>query len=197
MNFFRLYKYYLLKHPIKTKAITNGIIYSIADITCQKIENKYNKQKEDKSYNTTRTFIFWLFGTFMSGPFNHFWMNRLNKFGQILIKSKKYSSNKSNIIMVGLDQLIYSPIYSIIFFTSAHFANEKINNVENKSNKIIFKESIEHTKKIFPITYSSEFFFWPIIQFINFKYININYRVLFMGKCNLLWSIFTSYMINN
>ncbi len=197
MKFFRLYKYLLLKHPVKTKAITNGIIYSVADITCQKIEAKYNKNKENENFNKTRTFVFWLFGTFMSGPCNHYWMLRLNKIGKNLIKNHSYTPNKSNIIMVGLDQLIYSPIYSIVFFTFAHFLNEKLNNIHNKNNKTILNESIEHTKNIFPITYSSEFFFWPIIQFVNFKYININYRVLFMSKCNLLWSIFTSYMVNN
>jgi hypothetical protein len=199
MNFFRVYKYCLLKHPIKTKALTNGIIYSLADATCQEIENKYNKDKNNKKYeyNITRTFVFWLFGTFMSGPANHLWMNRLNKIGKNLVFTKKYSKNKANVIMVSLDQLLYSPIYSITFYTFAHYLNEKLNNKENKSNKIIFNESIYHTKKIFPITYSSEFLFWPFIQFINFKYININYRVLFMSKCNLLWSIFTSYMVNN
>ena len=195
MSFFRFYKYCLLKHPVKTKAITNGIIYSVADITCQKIESKYTKEK-NKEFDKTRTFVFWLFGTFMSGPANHFWMNRLNKFGQHLIKSKNYTKNTANLTMVCMDQLLYSPIYSIVFFTSAHFLNDKFKNI-NKDNKTIFSESIDHTKNIFPITYTSEFFFWPIIQFVNFKYININYRVLFMSKCNLLWSVFTSYMVNN
>ena len=190
MNFFRFYKYCLLKHPVKTKAITNGIIYSVADVSCQKIENK-------EKFNKNRTFVFWLFGTFMSGTCNHYWMLRLNKIGKNLIKNHNYSINKSNMAMVGLDQLLYSPIYSIVFFTFAHFLNKKLDNKENKNNEVILKESINHTKTIFPITYSSEFLFWPLIQFINFKYININYRVLFMSKCNLLWSVFTSYMVNN
>ena len=89
MNFFRFYKYCLLKHPVKTKAITNGIIYSVADVSCQKIENK-------EKFNKNRTFVFWLFGTFMSGPCNHYWMLQLNKIGKNLIKNHSKINFSSN-----------------------------------------------------------------------------------------------------
>lgn len=59
-----------------------------------------------------------------------------------------------------------------------------------------FKHAWEHTKKIYVPTYIADCIVWPPLQLVNFTFVPLNYQVLYVNACNLLWNTFLSFMAN-
>ncbi|KAK6929745.1 hypothetical protein RJ641_003839 [Dillenia turbinata] len=74
----RNYLLQLQNHPLRTKAITAGILAGCSDIIAQKISGI-------KQFQYRRFFLIMLYGLLYSGPFGHF----LHKLMDTLFKGKK------------------------------------------------------------------------------------------------------------
>lgn len=70
------WKKYLLQlqlHPLRTKAITAGVIAGISDFAAQRISRI-------KKLQYRRLFLIMLYGLLYSGPFGHFFHKLMDKF---------------------------------------------------------------------------------------------------------------------
>ncbi|CAH9103886.1 unnamed protein product [Cuscuta europaea] len=96
---------YLLQlqlHPLRTKAITAGVLVGSSDIIAQKISG-------NKKLQLKRILLLALYGFAYSGPFGHF----LHKLMDYLFRGKK--GNKTVATKVLLEQLTSSPWNNMLF----------------------------------------------------------------------------------
>eukprot|EP00596_Hydrurales_sp_CCMP1899_P000946 CAMPEP_0119037504 /NCGR_PEP_ID=MMETSP1177-20130426/5895_1 /TAXON_ID=2985 /ORGANISM="Ochromonas sp, Strain CCMP1899" /LENGTH=312 /DNA_ID=CAMNT_0006998867 /DNA_START=501 /DNA_END=1439 /DNA_ORIENTATION=- len=185
---FLLYSNALDTHPIKTKCLTSGIMYSGGDIIAQWGENYNNnlarrtegKEDNELEVNWKRAGIFFVFGTFLGGPAYHYWFNYLDELpamayrlkalrerGKILesyafLKSKgievhmdisklpnvaKLDKWKGKAIKIAADQLIFSTIYTFVFFMSVGGMTGAVDKFEQYWRNRTMKETTDFVKQ--------------------------------------------------
>ncbi|KDO54073.1 hypothetical protein CISIN_1g029963mg [Citrus sinensis] len=99
----RKYLIQLQVHPLRTKAITAGVLAGCSDAIAQKISGV-------KKLQLKRLLLLMLFDFGYGVPFGHF----LNKFLDAIFKGR---DNKSVAKKVLLEQLIFSPWINFLFMT--------------------------------------------------------------------------------
>ncbi|EDO32785.1 predicted protein [Nematostella vectensis] len=164
------YSYYLQTHPILTKSITSAITSGLGQLVSQLAA----KRATGQNINYRAIAAFSGFGFLVTGPLVHYFYNYLEQFvprGVPFSKAKK----------LFIDRLIFSPpFYLLFFYIVAIF--------EGKSNK----EAIARIKANYWGALKMSLKVWPLVQFVNFTYIPVQYRVLFANLVALFWSIYLS-----
>lgn len=167
-------------------------------------------------YDPIRTVRFVLFGTMM-GPilarWNHFLEHRFplrpSPSGQAAAASKEVvkgagapvenvqrimlsssggtTSNKVSITAlakrVGADQAFMAPLGLTIFLGSMGV-------MEGHSLPEIQKKYVD----LFPPAIKANWTVWPIIQFVNFRFMPLAYRVPFQATCGVFWTLYLSLL---
>ncbi|KAK5579772.1 hypothetical protein RB653_009458 [Dictyostelium firmibasis] len=167
------YIFILHSYPLVSKATTSGVLYFLSDSIVQGIEMKKDK---DKKYDYMRSIRMTVFGFCVTGPLFHYWY-------QLLDKNFPKKSTKHVLIKCVIDQAVCSPIFNALFFSGMGFLEGK--NTEQIKEKL---------KNDWLTTYISDCLVWPILNFVNFKYIQSVQRVTFMNICNIGWGAFLAKM---
>jgi peroxisomal membrane protein 2 len=157
----------LQRHPLRTKAITAGVLAGSADMVAQKLAGARNLQFK-------RAFLLMLYGFCYSGPFGHYF----HKFMEKLIPSARDS--KTIVSKVIVEQLTSGPWNNFIFITYLGLV------VEGRPWKSVKSQ----LKSNFPSVQLNAWRFWPIVSLINYKYLPIQLRVLFHNLAAVCWGIF-------
>lgn len=85
------------------------------------------------------------------------------------------------------DQLIVSPVFIAHYFYTAFFlANRPISD----TNKELFVDG-----KFLRI-YIADWCIWPAAQLLNFRYVPLKYRVLYINAVTMFYNIFLCYVKN-
>ncbi|XP_057959887.1 peroxisomal membrane protein PMP22 [Malania oleifera] len=163
----RSYLLQLQLHPLRTKAITAGVLAGCSDAIAQKISGI-------KRLQVRRLLLLVLYGLLYSGPFGHF----LHKLMDILFKGKK--GNKTTAKKVLLEQLTSSPWNNMFFMMYYGLV------VEGRS--WWFAKS--KVRKDYPSVQLTAWRFWPIVNWVNYQYMPLQFRVLFHSFVASCWSIF-------
>jgi len=184
------YNISLDKKPLTTKSITFAVMNTGGDIISQIYEAKH--KCIPLSINWKRAVIMGMFGFSIGAPTHHYWFNQLDKLPQFMYSryKLKLSLFGEKIMMIIADQIIFAPIYTIVFLTTVSAANYY------KQDKAPIQKAFEHTNNAFKPTYLADCIIWPPLQLINFMYIPLQYQVLYVNVCNLGWNTFLSYMVN-
>jgi hypothetical protein len=110
---FILYNRLLETNPVATKSVTSGVMYAGGDVIAQVLEH-YTEQLEhadsetghwdvfvhtiqNTKINWDRSAVFFVFGTFISGPAYHYWFNYLNELPNIMWQLKQ-SNHRGKIV---------------------------------------------------------------------------------------------------
>nr|DAD41460.1 TPA_asm: hypothetical protein HUJ06_015783 [Nelumbo nucifera] len=91
--------------PVLTKSITAGLIYSVADLSAQRMT-----QTSSESFDLIRTLRMTGYGMLFMGPSLHFWFNFLSR---VFPKLDVVTTLKKLI----MGQVIYGPIVTATFFS--------------------------------------------------------------------------------
>ncbi|XP_042493259.1 PXMP2/4 family protein 4-like [Macadamia integrifolia] len=153
--------------PVLTKSVTSGIIYTAADLT---------SQAASESFDPIRTLRMGGYGMLIVGPSLHFWFNFVSK---ILPKRDVVTTFKK--IIIG--QTVYGPFMSTIFFS----VNAALQG-ENAS------EIIARLKRDLLPTLKSGLIYWPVCDFVTFKFIPVHLQPLISNSFAYLWTIYLTYM---
>nr|XP_010915328.1 peroxisomal membrane protein PMP22 isoform X1 [Elaeis guineensis] len=154
-------------HPLRTKAITAGVLAGVSDSVAQKLSGIQRLQLR-------RLLVKVLFGFAYGGPFGHF----LHKLLDIIFKGKK--DNKTVAKKVLLEQLTSSPWNNFLFLLYYGLIVERRPWVQVK-NKV---------KKDYPSVQMTSWMFWPIVGWINHQYMPLQFRVVFHSFVACCWGIF-------
>ncbi|KAK9097200.1 hypothetical protein Sjap_022697 [Stephania japonica] len=92
-------------HPLITKAVTSGVIYTAADCTSQALT-----LKPSDSFDLVRTMRMAGYGMLIVGPSLHYWFNFVSR---IL----PYRDTISTVKKILLGQLVYGPAINVTFYS--------------------------------------------------------------------------------
>ncbi|KAH9749592.1 peroxisomal membrane protein pmp22 [Citrus sinensis] len=157
----------LQQHPLRTKAITAGVLSAISDIVAQKLTGIQKLQLR-------RLLLKVLFGCAYLGPFRHFLHLILDK----IFKGKKDTSTVAKKVV--LEQLTSSPWNNLMFMIYYGVV------VEGRP----WRDVKTKIKKDYPTVQYTSWTFWPVVGWINHLYVPLQFRVIFHSLVAMCWGIF-------
>lgn len=60
----------------------------------------------------------------------------------------------------------------------------------------IWRETWRHMQEVYVTTYLADCAVWPVLQYVNFSYVPVQYQTLFVNIANLGWNTFLSLQAN-
>lgn len=158
-------------HPILTKAVTSGIIYTAADFSSQAIS-----PQTTKSFDPVRTLRVAGIGLIFVGPSMHFWFNTVSK----VLPKRDIATTLMKIV---LGQTVFGP-----FMTAGFFSVNAGLQGENSA------EIIARLKRDLLPTMISGVMYWPFCDFVTFKFIPVHLQPLVSNSFAYLWTVYLTYM---
>ncbi|OBZ86526.1 Protein sym1 [Choanephora cucurbitarum] len=201
------------KRPILTLCVTNGILGIISDSLAQSISlyNKLNQKMEDRllpdkikehhdmwsisdHWDLTRTLRFAAYN-FCVAPLGGKWYMFLDKFfpmplatGAVSKAVQSQITKKANMMAIKrmvTDQVLFAPAGLVLFFTTMGLAETgKWEGVQEKFRDAYVPALIANYKV------------WPAVQFINFKWMPLQYRLPFVSSLGIVWNAYLSWLNN-
>lgn len=179
-GFVRWYLEMIDKHPILTKSITASAIYTAADLTSQAITFAASDASEvvsDKlEFDKSRTLRMAGYGFIISGPTLHLWFNLLSK---TLPKRDLISTAKKMV----LGQTVFGPAITVVFFSLNAC-------LQGESGSEIFARL---KRDMIPTTING-LMFWPLCDFITYRYVPVHLQTLVSNSFAFIWSVYLTYM---
>ncbi|KAH9755748.1 peroxisomal membrane 22 kda family protein [Citrus sinensis] len=160
----------LESHPLTTKGISSSLIYVAADLTSQMIT-----LPPSGSIDSIRTLRMAVYGMLILGPSQHYWFNFLSR---ILPKRDALTTLKK----IFMGQAIYGPLTTTIFFSyNAALQGETTG------------EIVARLKRDLLPTMGRNLVYWPICDFITFKFIPVHLQPLVNSSFAYVWTIYLTY----
>ncbi|KAH9488967.1 Protein Mpv17 [Bulinus truncatus] len=164
------YSLLLKNYPLRTMAFTTGTLMASGDCISQLAIEK----KKLKQYDVKRTGRFLVLGFFVFGPIMRGWY---------LVLDRMYSGKKlAAVKMMATDQLCMSPFFLSTFLTvMGVLKGETIEDIKNKFKKDFCPILLNNYKV------------WPLAQLINFYFMPLQHRVLFVNFIALGWNTYLAW----
>ncbi|KAI3805019.1 hypothetical protein L1987_27005 [Smallanthus sonchifolius] len=157
--------------PILTKSVTSALIYTAADLTSQTIT-----RSSSEPYDLIRTCRMAGFGMVILGPSLHFWFNFVSR---VLPKQDLATTFKKML----MGQTILGPIMNALFFS--------VNaGLQGESGK----EIMARLKRDMLPTMINNAIYWPLCDFITFRFIPVHLQPLVNNSFAYVWTIYVTYM---
>ena len=186
----------LRSEPLKTKMITSCVISLIGEVIGSYIKrgkarelmninrNRHNNRNNSSAammlpplLDPKRLAIFGVYGFAITGPVFHWWYGTLAK----TVSSWNLSGNTSTLVNILLDRLLLTPPF--LLFTLVYLNYFQNLNVSKMSTAV---------KNAYAGALYLNWKVWTPAQAINFKYVPLEYRVLFGNMVALWWNIILS-----
>uniref|UniRef100_A0A1A9WG75 Mpv17-like protein 2 n=1 Tax=Glossina brevipalpis TaxID=37001 RepID=A0A1A9WG75_9MUSC len=162
------------KYLLLTNIAGSGILMVVGDVMAQEIEFRKGVPKS-KRYDLERMGRMFIAGALM-GPLHHYVYNWMEKVMPV-------PNLRNTIRKILIDQIFMSPACLLIFFYSACL-------LEGKT----ITDTNAELKEKFLFIYLIDWLLWPGAQYINFRYVDIKYRVTYVNVCTAVYDVFISYI---
>jgi hypothetical protein len=124
-----------------------------------------------------------VYGIFFVAPFCHVWYQVLERLVPMRGASSAVAKLRRAAQRVVLDQAIVAPVFaSGLFISRGLIAGESMNSIWRTMKKDFLRVIIAGA------------IVWPPAQMVNFLYVPLPYRVLFINVVGLGWSTYTSFV---
>ncbi|CAL1532220.1 unnamed protein product [Lymnaea stagnalis] len=160
----------LEKFPLRTMCFTTGTLMATGDCISQTVIER----KSLKEYEGIRTGRFFVFGFCVFGPAMRGWYLTLDR----LYAGKNLAALK----MMATDQIIMSPIFIATFITGMGLL--RLESLEEIKAKF---------KRDFVTILLNNYKVWPLAQMINFYFMPLQHRVLFVNFISLGWNTYLAW----
>ncbi|XP_013381394.1 mpv17-like protein [Lingula anatina] len=165
---YRIWKSY----PVLKSMLSYGSIYTGADIVDQIVIDRHKRP-----YDGLETLRRSLAGCIFIGPLNFTWVRIAER---IFSPSRTFVAVARRVLV---EQVVFGPIAITTFYCA--------NNLFERRS---LKESWEELHEKFFKTYEVRCMYFPFVQFINYKYVPPDRRLLFLSSATFMWSTFMCYM---
>ncbi|CAK9145823.1 unnamed protein product, partial [Ilex paraguariensis] len=157
--------------PFSLKASLAAFIYTAADLSSQMIA-----QPSSEPYDLVRTLRMAGYGMLILGPSVHFWFNFVSK----ALPQRDLITTLKKIV---LGQTIYGPAMTVVFFSvNAGLQGET------------GAEIVGRLKRDLIPTMINGVMYWPICDFVTFKFIPVHLQPLVSNSFSYLWTVYITYM---
>jgi len=191
-SLFGSYQECLTAEPLKTKMITSCVISMIGEVLGGYLKQRryisshaVNRNQRQVMlgnmppiFDLKRLAIFGVYGFAITGPIFHWWYGFLEK----TVRSWQINSGNMGVLAkIAMDRLVFTPPF--LLFTLAYMQFLQTFNVAKTSAAIknIYAGAIYLNWKV-----------WTVAQAVNFKYVPLEYRVLFGNLVALWWNVMLS-----
>lgn len=207
------YKSMLASQPLLTKSLTSGFLMSLSDVLCQELvtvrsssvsttlpdKKKRGQDTESSSSSSTmtptnldwhRTLQVAITGMIWSGPITHFWYGLLEKIYAFLAQLLDIQHPAMGLcVKLLLDAALFSPTVVMGYFIVRSLleggGGGDSDWVSRAKNKLQTK---------FKPTLVGAWKFWPAVNSVNFYFVPLQFRVLYMNILSLFWSGYLTYV---
>ncbi|KAG4990125.1 hypothetical protein AAZX31_09G005100 [Glycine max] len=157
----------LQQHPLRTKVITAGVLSAISDVVSQKLTGIQKIQLKRLLFKV-------IFGAAYLGPFGHFFHLILDK----IFKGKRDSKTVAKKVLI--EQLTSNPWNNLLFmiYYGLVVEGQPWVNVKAKVKKDYL--SVQYTS----------WTVWPVVGWINHKFMPLHFRVVFQSLVAFFWGVF-------
>jgi protein Mpv17 len=177
MEFVRWYNRLLYRYPKSTEIVSSFILTYASDCICQYIE-KPSHISYFSYFNAQRSWNLSIFGAGIITPMFHYWYKFLafrfprNDFWFICVKSLA-------------DRLTIGSFVVLSFFVSQHYMNG--------GNTPDLKVKLERD---LPGALKMNVTVWMSALILNFKYVPLEFQVLFLNTVGFFWMIYLTWAMN-
>ncbi|GBB83762.1 hypothetical protein RclHR1_10430005 [Rhizophagus clarus] len=197
----RFYSTNYQNHPSITLAFTNAGLALTSDSLAQSISLLRSKNESSnlssQQFDFSRLGRFTIYG-FSIAPLVNKWFTFLDKKYPFNLNVKPHQPIKQNVLFnknslmkqhqmifkrVLLDQIFFAPFGLCLFFGG-------ISVLEGRSFEGIKEKFDEAYIPALKMNYT----IWPIVQFINFRFLPLRYRVPFVSSIGVLWNAYLSLL---
>jgi protein Mpv17 len=162
----------LAAQPLLVKAATSFVGFTVGDILAQKFIDP------DKEYDVNRTLRLGSFGALIHGPTGHFFYGFLDK-------QLPGTAATTVVSKVAIDQLIWNPIFGVMFFSYLGLTEGKT--VDQIQTKI---------KNDLQTAVMGSWAVWIPAHTINFKFVPSSQRLLYINSIQIGYNVFLSFLGN-
>ena len=165
-------------HLTLKAGVTSGIIHVVADIVAQAVETRgQSLTNPAEAHNAERTKRFALVGLTLHGPF----FQR----GFALVDKRFGAPTSMRVVMKKTlaVQVFLTPPYMLLLFSYLGL-------LEGRRGD----EVLQNTKDKFMPAFWAGNVFWPIANFLNFRFLGPQYRVAYVASCGAVWNTFISML---
>ncbi|TLD28655.1 hypothetical protein PspLS_03540 [Pyricularia sp. CBS 133598] len=167
---FAWYQARLAARPLLTQSITTAVLFATGDITAQQLVEKRGLEKHD----FVRTGRMFAYGGIIFGPAATTWFGILQR--RVVLKN----ANATILARVAVDQSLFAPTFVGIFLSSMAI-------LEGTSPQ-------EKLKSTYFTALTSNYMLWPFVQLVNFKFVPLHHRVLFVNVISIGWNCYLSFL---
>mmetsp|Transcript_18142 Transcript_18142/g.39219 ORF Transcript_18142/g.39219 Transcript_18142/m.39219 type:complete len:316 (-) Transcript_18142:496-1443(-) len=173
-----LYTQQLTRSPILTKSMTAGIIFGLSDWCAQLLERGESEGEKDKLV-FSRILTTFLVGLLFFGPAANVWYSTI-------FKVLPSTSLISTLQKAALGQIIFGPIFTCVFFGAGMI----------QSGSFSLGAWVSKIRSDLPAVWASGLGFWPVVDFISYKVVPVQWIPLFVNFCSFVWTIYLSLVAN-
>ncbi|CAN8009627.1 unnamed protein product [Ixodes pacificus] len=170
---FAAYGHAMETHPGITQILSNALMLLIGDVIAQTLIERRGL------LNTRRAAVAFSVGAVYCGPVLRMWYQALD---WMSLGTGLYGVA----LNVMLTELVFAPIFLLGFFVVFGFICWKS-----------WRDMGNFVRVKYPATLAANLVFWPATQVINFRFVSLNYRLLFADFMGLLWGSFVSWRANS
>lgn len=171
-RFQRRYLNSLQTSPIATKSITCLAAFLIGDVSAQVASSRARRLEERlATIDAGRTLRMALFGLVWSGPAGHHFYKWLDK----VLMPGNPTALAAVVGKVAVDQLIYSPVSTALFFTWLNLTSATPENIP-----------VDLSEKLAPSVKTS-WAFWVPTMAVNMSLIPVPMRILWINMMAIVW----------
>ncbi|KAL8116295.1 hypothetical protein AgCh_022701 [Apium graveolens] len=118
------------------------------------------------------------YGMLILGPSLHFWFNFVSK----ALPKRDLLTTMTKIVM---GQTLYGPLMTVVFFS----VNASLQGENGE-------EIYARLKRDLVPTMISGVMYWPLCDFVTFKFIPVQLQPLVSNSFSYLWTVYMTYMAN-
>jgi len=166
----RWYNAKLAARPLLTQAVTTAALFAIGDVTAQQLVEK----KGLKNHEWVRTVRMFGYGGVVFGPCAATWFRILAT--RVTLPSK----NGTILARVAADQLLFAPTFVGIFLGS--MAVLEGSDPRDKLSRAYWP------------ALTSNWMLWPAVQMVNFKFVPLQHRLMFVNVVAIGWNCYLSWL---
>ncbi|KAM7200672.1 protein sym-1 [Naviculisporaceae sp. PSN 640] len=166
------YQNKLTKYPVLTPSITAAVLFALGDVIAQQFVEKKGFQNNEWG----RTARMSIYGTVIWRPAVATWFKFLQN--NISLRNK----NAEILARVAIDQSLFAPTSLCVFLTSMSIMEGK--------------RPLDKLEASYTTALLRNWMVWPFVQLINFRFVPLEKRVIFVNTILLGWNCYLSY-INN
>jgi len=161
----------LASHPILTKSLTAGTIFSLSDVSGQTIA------PSPDGFDLKRTITSALVGLLYFGPALHFWLEMITK----IIPGFGVGSTLCKTL---LGQCFFGPAITAVFFGSSLVSVEGLASGLSKLPAKIKQDLVK--------TWAAGLCYWPFVDLLFYSLLPVKWIPLGYNMASFLWTIFLS-----